>query len=151
MEHVASPMGCIQHRKGIRVRTGHRLFRVAMQTRFQHSDGGIRVVVVVEANIDGIQGCAIKQLLKGAVGFRNAKFGCGCCEGFGITVGDGNDFGIRDRCVIQQMLLRNLSASNDSNSNFSSHFSAPEIWQTFGKHFYRNPFRIPTIHKSYPS
>ena len=54
MEHIPGPMGCIQHRKGIRVRTRHRLFRVAMQTGFHHPDGGIRVVVVVEANIDGI-------------------------------------------------------------------------------------------------
>ena len=101
MEHVASPMGCIQHCEAIRIGTGHRLFRVAMQTRFQHPDGGIRVVIVVEANIDGIQRCVFKQRLKGAVGFRNAEFGCGCCEGFGITVGDGNDFGIRDGGIIQ--------------------------------------------------
>jgi hypothetical protein len=122
-----------------------------MQTGFHHPDGGIRVVVVVEANIDGIQVCAIKQLLKRAIGFSNVEFGCGCCESFGITVRDCNDFGIRNRCVILQMLLGNLSASDDPNSDFASHFLAPKIRQTFGKHFYRNPFRIPTIHKSYPS
>jgi hypothetical protein len=122
-----------------------------MQTGFHHPDGGIRVVVVVEANIDGIQGCVIKQVLKGAIGFANTEFGCGCCESFGIAIGDCNDFGIRDGGVIQQVLLCNLSTSDDPNSDFVSHFFAPEIRQTFGKHFYRNPFRIPTIHKSYPS
>jgi hypothetical protein len=106
-----------------------------MQTRFQDPDSCIGMVVVVQAHIDGIDGCVIQQLLKGAVGLADTEFGGSRSEGGGITVGNRYDFCIIDCGVVLQMLLGDLTASDDSNPDLVPHLSAPEKWQTLGKHF----------------